>query len=502
MWTYDPRLIAEDRNAWLPMDLFKRQREMIEFIDARVAAREDGLIEKSRDIGFTWGAGGFALHAWLFRPGFKTAFGSRKEMYVDRRGDPDSIFEKIRMILQRLPRWMWPLGFTEAHDNHLRLINPETGSTISGEAGSEMGRGGRNSLYFIDEAAFLEAAEDVDKATAANSETRIWGSSVNGMGNVFARKRHSGQLRPDQIFRFHYTDDPRKTPEWAAKKKATMEPHAWASEYDIDYSASVEGICIPAKYVEASLVLSAMVAEGKIIAEPPRRGVAGLDVGAGKNKSVFIPRFGPLVLPPTASNNPDTTETAHWALEQAKEILLKRSDGHECRVTTLNYDSVGVGHDVQYALKHAKHAGVRVTPINTGLPPSDSKWPDGETSVEKFVNLRAEGWWKTRARLKCAYELLQHMRGERDSQGKPLGTNHAISDCLLLPLLSSGPDAQILAGQLSLPKWFRSNQGKIQIESKKEMAVRELPSPDHADSLVLTECVNSALASWEKLAGS
>ena len=34
--------------------MFNRQRELTAFIDARVAASEDGLVEKSRDIGFTW----------------------------------------------------------------------------------------------------------------------------------------------------------------------------------------------------------------------------------------------------------------------------------------------------------------------------------------------------------------------------------------------------------------------------------------------------------------
>lgn len=501
VWTYDPRVIPDGRNPWMPLALFKRQIEMLDFIDARVAAREDGLIEKSRDIGFTWCAGSWAVHRWLFDPGFKTTFGSRKEMFVDRRGDPDSIFEKFRMILARLPRWQWPRDFGQEHDNHMRLINPETGSTIVGEAGEEIGRGGRSSVVILDEFAFVPQAESVDASTSGNTETRIFGSSVAGMGNLFARKRHGGQLRPDQIFRFHYSDDPRKTVEWAKKKRASMEDHKWGSEYDIDYSASVEGICIPARYVEASLALSAMVKEGTLKAEPTRRGTAGLDVGAGgKAKSVFVARFGPVVTTPVPRGDPDTTGTAHWALDLAKGLVLKRSDAYECRVTVLNYDSVGVGHDVQYALKTTPKGGIAVNPTNTGLPPTDMKWPDGETSVEKFLNLKAEGWWKVRDRLKRSYELWQHLTKATDMDGKPLGHAHAISDCLLLPLLTTGIDAQILASQLSLPKWFRSSTGKIQIESKKEMAVRELPSPDHADALILTECTGSALSSWERLA--
>src|ERR1700722_16505972 len=90
-WTYDPRGAAEGRPPYLPFDLFPRQVELVHWLEARVSASEEGLVEKSRDVGWTWVAAGFALHKWLFAPGFKTTFGSRKEVYVDRIGDPDSI---------------------------------------------------------------------------------------------------------------------------------------------------------------------------------------------------------------------------------------------------------------------------------------------------------------------------------------------------------------------------------------------------------------------------
>ena len=249
VWTFNPKLAAEGKPSNVPLDLFPRQRELVQFIDARVNAQENGLVEKSRDIGFTWVFGGYSVQKWRFRPGFKTAFGSRKAEYVDRLGDPDSIFEKIRMVVRALPYWMLPPGFdSRRHDNHMQLLNPENGNTIRGEAGDDMGRGGRNTMYVLDEFAFVEHAEEVDRATSANSDVRIFGSTVNGLGNVFARKRHSGQLRPDQIFRFHWTDDPRKnTPEWEAKTRSNMEPWAFASEYDIDYAASVEGVFYPSQ---------------------------------------------------------------------------------------------------------------------------------------------------------------------------------------------------------------------------------------------------------------
>jgi hypothetical protein len=216
---------------------------MIRWLDEMVAAAREGLVEESRDIGWTWVAGGYAVHRWRFCPGFKTTFGSRIEDLVDQKGNPDSIFGKIRLLLDRLPHWMMPQGFNASeHDNHMRLLNPNNGNVISGEGGKNMGRGGRSTLYIVDEGAHIDQADKVDAAIIGNADTRIWASSANGSGNAFFRKRHSGNI---PVFQFHWRDDPRKDEAWAEAKKKEVNPVVWASEYDIDYAASVDGICIP-----------------------------------------------------------------------------------------------------------------------------------------------------------------------------------------------------------------------------------------------------------------
>ena len=476
VWTYDPRATADGRPATMPMDLFPRQVEMLRFFDARLADREDGLVEKSRDIGFTWLAGGYALHKWLFVRGFKTTFGSRKEEYVDKIGDPDSIFERIRMILESLPAWMRPQGFNQRlHDHHLSIIHPTNGNTIRGESGDSMGRGGRSTLYVIDEAAFIERAERVDAATSANADVRIWGSTVNGMGNVFARKRHGG-MRHDQVFRFHWTDDPRKTPEWAAKKRASIEDHTWASEYDIDYSASVEGIAILARWVESARRIKHLM---KI--EPAVAGIGGLDVGGGgKGKSVFVARFGPVVTPAVSWGDPDTIETAHRGLDAAQSAILKRSDGTICRVAELSFDSVGIGKGVSSALSKHTREGIRAVATNVGEAPSETQWPDGETSVEKFAILKAEAWFLARERFKLTHEMVLHLTGQSGGQV------HDASDLISLPDAGVSTDADALATQLALVKWGRNERGKIVIERKEDLARRGIASPDHAEALILT----------------
>lgn len=485
-WTYDPR----ERIAHKPFDLFPRQREMVRWFKARLDEHEDGHLEKSRDVGFTWVAGGFALHRWIFKSGFKTTIGSRKGEYVDRIGDPDSIFEKIRMMMRALPTWMLPPGFMYSkHDNSMLLLNPFNENTIRGEAGEEMGRGGRSTWYIVDEAAFIERAERVDASTSANTDCRIWASSVNGMDNMFARKRFGGSMRPEQMFRFHYTDDPRKTPEWAATKKASLEPHVWASEYDIDYAASVEGICIPAAWVESAKRIAKLM---KI--EPLVDGIAGGDIGAGKAKSVWVARFGPVVTVPTAWSDPDTIDTAHKMLDHSQAALLKRDDGHECKVKYLRYDSVGVGFGIAAVMRRNQRPGLMVTGVNTGEPPTDTRWPDGEISKEKFANLKAEAWWTMRSRFKMTHEMVLHL------EGKDGGIKHQASDLISIPGDDQGPQASQLATQISCVKVTTNEKGKIIMEPKKAMMARGVASPDAADALVLTFAGSSKAETWAKMA--
>lgn len=224
--------------AYLPFDLFPRQADLVRFIDGRVKAGEDGVVKKSREIGFTYVTGGYAIHKWLFHRGFKTAFASRNTDLVDQMGNSDSIFEKLRIMIDGLPPWMRPPGFKPSlHSNYKRILNPATGDVIVGEGGDEIGRGGRNSLMIIDEAAFLANGERVERSTSANSGCRIWGSTVNRADDFFSQKVHSGRLRDDQVFTYEFRQDPRKDAAWEATERARLDPRVFDAEYGINFNA-------------------------------------------------------------------------------------------------------------------------------------------------------------------------------------------------------------------------------------------------------------------------
>ncbi len=152
--TYDPRNATRGLPTLMPFSMFERQTDLINFLHSCVMDEENGLIEKARDMGASVAASAFSVWLWLYWPGAAIGFGSRKEELVDRLGDPKTLFDKIRSCIKNLPADLfWPKGFNPVqHMTYMKVINPANGATIAGEAGDNIGRGGRTLIYFKDEA--------------------------------------------------------------------------------------------------------------------------------------------------------------------------------------------------------------------------------------------------------------------------------------------------------------------------------------------------------------
>ncbi len=177
MDTYNPRKVD---NKWMPFVFFKRQYEFVEFLHQLRQESTSGLVEKCRDAGATWIACGYSVWSWLFIQNDAIGWGSRKQDLVDKLGDADSIFEKMRLIISRLPKFWLPKNFSPRnHATFMKLINPENGSTIAGEAGDNIGRGGRKSIYFKDEAQPLTAKIITPFGIQTMGEMQV-GSIING----------------------------------------------------------------------------------------------------------------------------------------------------------------------------------------------------------------------------------------------------------------------------------------------------------------------------------
>lgn len=248
--TFDPRNAEIGLPVSIPFLLFPKQEEWLDWLYVRWRNREDGLTEKSRDMGLSWLCVAAAVHMFLFYPGTVIGFGSRKEEYIDNSKDTKSLFWKIRKFIAMLPREFRPKGWNEKkHSPFMQVFNPENGATIVGEAGDNIGRGARTSIYFKDESAFYERPNLIEAALSQTSNCRIDVSTPNGSGNPFYQRRHSGKT---PVFTFRWQDDPRKDAEWYRTQCQKLDAVIVAQEIDIDYDASVNDAWIPGPAVDAA----------------------------------------------------------------------------------------------------------------------------------------------------------------------------------------------------------------------------------------------------------
>ncbi len=450
-WTFDPR----EAFSTLPFDLFPRQEEFIRWLADRDRLQESGLAEKSRDVGFTWLCAAYAVHCLLFNEGDTTGFGSRKLELVDDLDNPDCIFEKLRFLLRNLPHWMQPRGYLPAkHAKYCTISNPHTNCSITGEGGSNLGRGARKTRYFVDEAAYLPNPKVAEASLSQTTRVRIDVSTPNGTGNPFHTRRFSGAV---PVFTFHWRDDPRKNDAWYEREKLRIgDPVIIAQELDIDYNASIEGVCIPGSWVQSAVGLSLHISGLP---------VAGWDVAdEGKCRNVLICRSGPVITEIHDWAQMDTVQSTHHAANICREM----------GVTALSYDAIGVGAGVKGTFNNMEGGpGFKTTAVNVGDPAGDAIWPDGKSSRERFRNLRAELWWLLRSRFEKAHLHALYLAGD------PHGVIFPDDEMISIPNNGS------LIAQLSTCLYHYTDTGKVQIESKREMLKRGIASPDFADALAL-----------------
>lgn len=238
--TYDPR----KQPSVIPFITYQYEDELILELVDRIKNQKDLLIDKSRDMGITWCVLLVLTWFWQFHgEGFDFLVGSRKEQYIDVMGNMDTLIEKVRFIIRNQPKWMIPTGFDwKQHSNYMKIINPVSKSTITGEAtNNNFSRGGRRRAIFLDEFAFWEVDQAAWRASADSSNCRIVVSTPCGFNNQFAKLRHSGSIDFKTI---HWKLHPEKDDAWYANecKRRNYDAVEIAQELDISYEGSEEGI--------------------------------------------------------------------------------------------------------------------------------------------------------------------------------------------------------------------------------------------------------------------
>lgn len=461
--TFDTRNLEVDRPALIPFILFPKQIEAVRWVMERWRNRQSGIMEKSRDMGLSWLLLGTACTLCLFHRGMSVGFGSRKQEYVDRLGDSKSLFHKARVFVQNLPIEFRPGWKVNRDAPHMQIRFPHTESEISGEAGDNIGRGDRKAIYVTDEDAYIEHPDLVDAALSNTTNCRISVSSVNGMANTFAIKRHAGKL---PVFVFDWRDDPRKDQEWYDKKVEELDPVIVAQEIDRDYSASVSGALIPNAWVQAAVDAHLVLNWGK----PTGQRVAALDVAdEGRDLNGYVSIKGSVIdrVEEWSGRGSDIYITVLKAFE-----FFDEQEGDLFR-----YDADGMGSGARASANRINEARVkehrRAIKIDGFAGSSAIIHPERDTVVKGrknedfFGNRKAQAYWELRNRFEKTWRAV--------TKGHQYPVDEMISIASTLPLRAK------LTTELSQPVIKQTMSGKIIIDKTPEGA----RSPNLSDGCMM-----------------
>jgi hypothetical protein len=455
--TVDFSSANDERPATIPFILFKKQKDWVELLIKKWKNQENLLVEKTRQMGMSWLSVATACAICLFYDDVKIGFGSRKEEYVDKRGDSKSLFEKARMFLNLMPQCFLN-GYTEKDSKHMQIRLGT--SAIIGESGESIGRGDTTSIYFVDESAFLEQPQKAEASLSQGTRCRVDISTPNGTANPFYEKRQSGRV---EVFTFHWRDDPRKSQKWYDEQVAKLDPVTVAQELDINYSASVEGVVIPSYWVQC-----AIDAHTKLGIDVAGLKYCALDVAdEGRDLNAFAGRKGILL-----------EHLSQWAGKDSD--LLATSTTAESLCDEYNYDMMiydadGMGAGIKGFMRGINerrnaHQQIQITPFHGGasvINPNrmiTEKW----NNKDYFMNYKAQSWWALRLRFEKTYQAIVN--------SAKIDPDEIISISSELPFLDK------LMNELSQPTYSRNSAGKMLIDKKPDGT----KSPNLADAVMMS----------------
>lgn len=422
--TYDPRKAP----SIIPFITYPYEDKLLlDLVDA-IQNQKDILVEKSRDMGVTWCVLLAFTWFWQFKgEGSDFLVGSRKEQYIDTIGNMDTLIEKVRFIIRNEPVWMRPRGFDwKQHSNYLKIVNPETKSTITGEATNpNFSRAGRRRAIFFDEFAFWETDQQAWRASADSTNCRIVVSTPCGFNNQFAKLRHSGGIKVETL---HWKLHPEKNQAWYENecKRRLNDKVEIAQELDINYEGSEEGVLYEFNEMKKATHNEPLLS--------PDRIVVALDpAGEGEDEAVFY-----------VSNNGNIIERKFIAVSTdtqlaAESIMLIT----KYKAQVFIADSIGNSvADLVAQLLGKNDRGVKVIKFKSSEKATDPT----------YFNRRDQVYHQAAIQMKSG--------------------------------LAQIDDDYVLMKQLNATKYKKDN-GRIYISSKEEIKQLIGSSPDRADAWVL-----------------
>lgn len=142
------------------------------------------------------------------------------------------------------------------------------------------------------------------------------------------------------------------------------------------------------------------------------------------------------------------------------------------------YDSIGVGAGVKAQL--GRIAKINIQGFNAGgaVMHPESEYMAGKKNKDMFANIKAQAWWSVRDRFYKTWRSIEARKADPNC-----ALEYQPDE--LISLSSSIPKLEYLKAELSRPWVDYDGNGKVKVESKKDMKKRGIPSPNMADSLIM-----------------
>lgn len=181
------------------------------------------------------------------------------------------------------------------------------------------------------------------------------------------------------------------------------------------------------------------------------------------------------------------TQIAEW--KGREDELLKSASRVYSRAAEIGaeiiYDSIGLG---AFAGSHFK--ALNEARMREGLPPVpyhkfnaagavlrpdqriDLKDPKSPKNIDFYANAKAQTWWEVARRCRNTYNAINGSGDEEFNEDD------------LISIDSGCDHLDTLIDELATPRKDYDNRGKSKVESKKDLADRDIPSPNKADAFI------------------
>ena len=253
----------------------------------------------------------------------------------------------------------------------------------------------------------------------------------------------------------HFADTPLLADMLECKERdEDLYRHIWLGEPVADSELAI---------IKPSWIEAAIDAHEKLGFPAAGRRILGFDVAdEGDDANATVLRYGSVV-----------TDMQQWrgqdVIYSADKVYLYAQEQNIDRIV---YDNIGVGAGVKAQFRR-KNGKVQTLGFNAGgaVYKPDAKYTDDKKNRDMFANIKAQAWWMVRDRFYKTWRAVHHGDSYTEDQ--------------LISLSSSLHELEYLTAELSRPQVDYDQNGRVKVESKKDMRKRGIPSPNRADALVM-----------------